>query len=128
MKITIVKRRMKKARPHKKCKRRKSINRRINQSINLTASKEAVPVFPVPGVPVTRILGRRLCGPSSLIRLVVYLSSTTMRFVVQKEIGELVVKSYPVSRVAILAVWVVLQWFMTGLLGTRRMMARLRQE
>jgi len=35
----------------------------------LTAIRDAVLVFPVPGVPVTRINGRVLCGPFSLIMI-----------------------------------------------------------
>ena len=35
----------------------------------LTAIRDAVLVFPVPGVPVTRTYGRVLCGPFSLIMI-----------------------------------------------------------
>lgn len=39
----------------------------MNQLHRRTAINEAVEVLPTPGVPVSRIFGRFLCGPSSLI-------------------------------------------------------------
>jgi hypothetical protein len=36
---------------------------------NLTASNDAVEVFPTPGVPVMRTFGRFLFGPSSLMMI-----------------------------------------------------------
>jgi len=39
----------------------------MNQLYRRTAINEAVEVLPTPGVPVSRIFGRFLCGPSSLI-------------------------------------------------------------